>query len=93
MTRRALTGIVLLLVAVAGCSVTFDPSNPQAKALRETKQRIAQYQIIKQEQELTRDIIALQLEVAKLKLKAQAPPVIQGEFVPADKLPPDVKDR
>jgi hypothetical protein len=87
--RRAWIGILLLLVATAGCTVTFDPSNPAAKALRETKQRIAQYQIIKQEQELTRDIIALQLEVAQLKLKAQAPPVIEGEFIPKNQLPAD----
>jgi len=85
MFRSICIGVLFMLAS--GCAVTFDPSDPQAQAIRAAKARIAEYQIVREEQQLTRDILALQAEIALMKLKAKAPPVIEGEFIPADQLP------
>ncbi len=81
------TAVLLLALSATGCTVTFNPDDASAKAVRETKARIAAYEILKDEQQLTRDILALQIEIAQLKLKAKASPVIEGEFVPVGQLP------
>ena len=87
---------VLLLVAVAGClpAVMSDADLQEVqkkKALSDLQTRIADLEILKIEQTLTRDIMVIQQEVRELTLKAQAPPVIEGEFIPIDKVPENVK--
>ena len=87
---------VLLLVAVAGClpAVMSEADLQEVqkkKALSDLQTRIADLEILKIEQTLTRDIMVIQAEVRELTLKAQAPPVIEGEFIPIDKLPENVK--
>ena len=89
--------VVLLLVAVMGCQpvvISEDAikTSQDAKALSDLKERIGQLIVLKEEQALTRDIMVIQQEVRVLQLKAQAPPVIEGEFIPMDKLPKDLQD-
>lgn len=89
-----------LLLLVAGCTVTMTSTDPQKiakaelrKAEVETKERIRQYKIILEEQQLIRDIYLLKVEVAKVQTE-NAPSKKMGEIrsmklVPADKPPSD----
>jgi len=86
---------VILLVAVAGCTSVMSDADlkiaQQKKALSDLQTRIGQLEVLKTEQALTRDIMVIQQEVRELTLKAQAPPVIEGEFIPMDKVPENMK--
>lgn len=88
------TVVVALLVAVASIGF-YNGLNreitPQGKALSDLKSRIIELKVLAEEQTLTRDIMLVQLEIKELQLKAKAPPVIEGEFIPTNKLPPDMK--
>lgn len=86
---KTLTGILLLIVA-SGCQVTLDPSNPEDKALRELKNRIEQFEVVKKENQLTLDIMKLQREIAQMRAPGQlsARPVRQQINT---ELPPDIK--
>lgn len=86
---KTLIGI-LLLVAVSGCQVTLDPSNPEDKALRDLKDRIEQFEVIKKENQLTLDIMKIQREIAQMKASGQmsAQPVRRRAN---DELPPVMK--
>ena len=87
---KTLIGI-LLLVAVSGCQLTLDPSNPEKQALRDLTDRIEQFEVVKKENQLTLDIMKLQREIAQMKASSQlsAQPVRQR--VNTDELPPDMK--
>jgi len=61
------------------------------QALLDLQKRIGQLVVLKEEQTLTRDIMVIQQEIRELQLKAQAPPVIEGEFIPIDKLPEEIQ--
>jgi len=86
---------VILLVAVTGCQSVMSDSDlktaQEKKALSDLQTRIGQLEVLKAEQSLTRDIMVIQQEVRELTLKAQAPPVIEGEFIPMDKVPENMK--
>ena len=96
------TMLILLLVAVAGCQVTMLKPDPQKEAKAEMKkveaatvERIRQYKVIHEEQQLIRDILLLKVEVAKIQAE-NAPPKQSGkiesmEFIPNDQIPPDAK--
>ncbi len=95
--------LVLLLVAVAGCQMTMLKPDPQKEAKAEMKkveaatvERVRQYKIIHEEQQLIRDILLLKVEVAKIQAENAPPKQESGkitgmEFVPLDQLPPDAK--
>ena len=86
---------VILLVAVAGCTSVMSDGDlkvaQERKALSDLQTRIGQLEVLKTEKTLTRDIMKVQMEIAELTLKAQAPPVIEGEFIPMDKVPENMK--
>lgn len=82
------TVVVALFVAVSGLNLYNGREiAPNTKALSDLQTRIIQLKVLAEEQTLVRDITVLQLEIRELGLKAQAPPVIKGEFIPVDKLP------
>ena len=86
------TVVVALLVAVLGLNLyNKKDATPQGKALADLKSRIIELKVLAEEQTLTRDIMLVQLEIKELQLKAKTPPVIEGEFIPTNKLPPDMK--
>jgi len=89
-----LTVVVTLLVVVLcilGNSQLNKVPSPEAQAVADLQKRVESLSVLKAEQTLTRDIMLIQLEIKELQLKAQAPPVIKGEFIPTDKLPEDMK--
>uniref|UniRef100_A0A6M3J9H6 Uncharacterized protein n=1 Tax=viral metagenome TaxID=1070528 RepID=A0A6M3J9H6_9ZZZZ len=71
------TIVVLLLVAVAGCtSVMTDEAlkiEQEKKAMSVLQTRISQLEVLKAEKSLTRDIMQVQLEIAELSKKAEVP--------------------
>lgn len=95
--------LCLLLVAVAGCQVTMLKPDPQKEAKAEMKkveaatvERIRQYKIFHEEQQLIRDILLLKVEVAKIQAENAPPQQKPGqiesmEFIPANQIPPDAK--
>ena len=94
--------LCLLLVAVAGCSVTMFEPDPQAMAKAELKkveadmiERTRQYKMILEEQQLIRDILLLKVEIAKIQAEnapSNQPGTITGmEYIPLDQIPPDAK--
>jgi len=88
--------VILLLVAVMGCqpAIISDDAiktSQEANALSDLQKRIGQLKVMREEQTLTRDIMILQQEIRELNLQAQAPPVIEGEFIPIEKLPPGMQ--
>ncbi len=89
--------VFTLLVAVIGLMVWNGRGEivtaPDAQVLSNLKARIVQFEVLKVEQTLMRDILQLQQEIRELQLKAQAPPVIEGEFIPIDKLPPEMQEQ
>ena len=88
------TVVVSLLVAVLGLNLYNNLNReitPKAQALSDLQSRITELKVLAEEQTLTRDIMLVQLEIKELQLKAAAPPVIEGEFIPMDKLPDDMK--
>jgi len=89
-----ITAVVALLVAVVGIqsigSLKTAPS-PDAQAVTDLQNRAESLAVLKTEQTLTRDILLLQIEIAELRLKAVAPPVIEGEFIPKKDFTPDMK--
>ena len=77
---RKTIAILILLVAVTGCTVTMTPTDPQKaakaearKAETDTLERIRTYKIVQEETQLIRDILLLKVEVAKIQA-ANAPP-------------------
>lgn len=97
--KTIVIGILLLIVA-SGCQVTLDPSNPENKALSDLQDRIGQLKILKEEKQLTLEVMRLHLLIAQMQAPAQAPPRqkvevpelgIEGEFIPLDELPPEKK--
>ena len=97
------TMLVVLLVAVAGCQMTMLEPDPQKEAKAEMKkvevatvERIRQYKIFHEEQQLIRDILLLKVEVAKIQAE-NAPPQQQSgqiesmEYIPLNQIPPDAK--
>ena len=97
------TMLILLLVAVAGCQVTMLKPDPQKeanvekmKAEAEVVERIRQFRILHEEQQLIRDIMLLKVEVAKIQAENAPPKQETGkitgmEFIPADQIPPGAK--
>ena len=74
MKKAFLVVLVVLLVAAMGCTVTM--TNPQAlaraekkKSEAETVERIRQYKILKEEQQLVTDILKIRYEAAVIKTK------------------------
>lgn len=90
--------VVVLVLLVAGLgyrAVNGDTESVTAQqklAVSQLKERIGQLKVMREEQTLTRDILVLQQEIRELNLKAQAPPVIEGEFIPIDKLPKEMQE-
>jgi len=78
-----LIGVIFL----SGCTMTLHSNDPMQEALRATKARISQMKVIKTEEQLTHDILQLRRDNARLKLEMQAPPVIEGQFIPTEELP------
>ena len=78
-------GTLISPVPVEGQSIS-----PE-QALANLKVRVGQLDVLWKEQTLTRDIMVLQQEIRELTLKAQAPPVIEGEFIPIDEMPDEAK--
>lgn len=77
-------------MAVSGCQVTLDPSNPEDKALRDLKDRIGQLEVLRKENQLTLDIMKLQREIAQMKSpQLTAQPVRRRANT--DELPPEIK--
>jgi len=107
---RKTIAMLILLVAVTGCTVTMTPTDPQKaakaqakKAETDTLERIRTMKIVQEETLLMRDILLLKVEVAKIRA-ANTPPAqpakqkvavpelgVEGEFVPLDQLPKDMK--
>jgi len=94
--------LVVLLVVAAGCQVTMLEPDPQKEAKAEKKkaeaditERIRQFRILQEEQQLIRDIMLLKVEIAKIQAE-NAPPKKPGqiesmEYIPLDQIPPDAK--
>ena len=82
---------VLLLVVVSGCQVTLDPSNPKKQALRDLKDRIEQFEVMKKENQLTLDIMKLRREIEQMKASGQLSAQPVRRRVNMDELPPDMK--
>jgi len=81
------TTVLVLLVAILGGMVL---RNFGSQAMRVTKGRIRQYEVIRQEQELIRDILKLRYETAQIQAKFKPAPLAQPQFVP--KVPPVIKE-
>lgn len=80
--------IVLLVAAMAGCQVTMLPTDPQAAAKAEAIERIANYELVRQEQQLIFDIMRLRHDAAVIQKAMNLPPPPSKVVVP----PPEVKE-
>ena len=80
--------VTIMILVVSGC--VSNPTDEQIariqkeKAFSEVEDRIEEYELIKTDTQLKRDILKLQLEIRQLELEAKAPPVIEGEFIPTN---------
>jgi len=88
--------VVVALLVAAVVYMIYDKNRtettPEEIALSNLQKRIGQLKVLKEEQALTRDVMLIQQEIKELNLKAQAKPVIEGEFIPIDKLPEEMKE-
>ena len=93
-------GIATVLITVVICGMgggwwysAHSPKTDNAQ-LRQWQEQIRVFRVFKEEQQLELDILKIQTEVGKLKVARTptlTPEQLGGEFVPLDKLPPEVK--
>lgn len=67
-----ITTVIVLLVAILGWMVL---TNLGSETIRDTKGRIRQYKLVREEQELIRDILQFRYETALLQAKFQPAPL------------------
>ena len=101
--RQLKVVLVTLLVAWLVAALAFVVWNTQeTKEVKDLKAKIHDFTIFKAEQQLELDILKIQKELAGLRGPAKpggapqgtvTPQQLGGEFVPMDKLPPDVQKR
>lgn len=81
------TTVFVLLVAILGWMVL---TNIGSEAIRATKGRIKQYEVIRTEQELIRDILKFRYETAQLQAKFKPAPLARPQMIP--EVPPVIKE-
>lgn len=88
-------GLALLVAGLGYKALNGQPGSEAAQqklALSQMKTRIGHLKVMREEQTLTRDVLLLRQEIRELQLKAEAPPVIEGEFIPVDELPKEMQE-
>ncbi len=66
------TAVIVLLVAILGWMVL---TNLETQATKDTKGRIKQYKLIREEQEMIRDILTFRYETSLLQAKFKPAPL------------------